>query len=102
MRTYRQYLQLLNQMEHIATRVDIMRTARATATARAAGLGTERNVWTNAMISYENGTPWREVNYPLLRRALWLERTNIAHRIVDAWYRRNSTAILESHRDGAK
>ena len=47
---------------------------RATALADVAGVGVMRNVWSNAMIAFDAGTPWREVNYALLRAAIRVDQ----------------------------
>ena len=43
----------------------------------------------NALIAYEQGQPWRDVNYSLVRRADWLIRRSWEpRRIVERWYDR--------------
>lgn len=47
----------------------------------------------NAMVSFEQGKPWKGINYSLVRRCLWLQRkswvpSEIASKISDrAWKR---------------
>jgi len=57
----------------ISARVDSIDRSmreRADALAIAAHVGSYRNMWSNAMIAFDHGTPWREVDYSLLRDAI--------------------------------
>lgn len=45
----------------------------------------------NSLVSFDNGKPWPEINYSLMRKARWLcEKSFEPSRIVSAWYRRKS------------
>lgn len=72
-------------------RYSAMVRARAEKACREAGIGEiHMCVIHNALLSYEQGKPWREVNYSALRRAAWLlnERRDLARRALDSLYRR--------------
>jgi hypothetical protein len=45
----------------------------------------------NSIIAFENGQPWKEVDYSQMRRARWLVQKSFEpSRIVTAWYQRKS------------
>jgi hypothetical protein len=58
------------------------------------GCGTYRNVWHNAMIDYNAGRPWRDVDYSALRHAIRIDEVlrprvrAIGSRLWDRLYRR--------------
>lgn len=49
----------------------------------------------NAMVSFQSGQPWRNVDYSLVRQILWLQREKEfkAHSLVNSLYRRGRTAF---------
>lgn len=75
----------------IAERVANMRRDRARAACKAAGLDPELlGIHPhNAMVSFNSGKPWREIDYSLVRKTLWLiEQSYLPSRLVTAWDRR--------------
>ncbi len=75
----------------IAQRVSDMRRDRARAACLAAGLDPELlGIHPhNAMVSLNAGKPWRNVDYSLVRKTLWLiEQSYLPSRLVTAWDRR--------------
>lgn len=73
----------------IAERIDRMLCERASKLGAIAGLGGQRNVWANAMMSFAQGSPWREVNYRALREAIHIDgRRQRAYDLEHAIWRR--------------
>lgn len=75
-----------------AERVTAAIIARARRTARSAGLDPEMPFLHahNAVISADQGTPWRSVDYTLARRVLLLERRSWApSTTLQRWHERN-------------
>ena len=87
----------------IADRYSRAVVARMRAAAAATGL--DPNIPSahahNAMCSLHDGCPWRDVDYSLVRRVLWLER-NVeprAHRLVRRWSARTYPVAVQAHRE---
>lgn len=82
---WRQYLDAKARTD----RVSKMINDRARATCKAAGLdptllGIHPH---NAMVDYKYGHPWRNVDYSLVRKTLWLLGKQFEpSRIVERWY----------------
>ena len=73
-----------------AAAISKAKLARWRKTVKAAGLdpnyGAHPN---NAMCAYDAGKPWPNVNYSLVRKALWLDRHMFdANRILDRYCRK--------------
>jgi hypothetical protein len=66
------YRTLYDRCERLAKAI----TDRARSVARDAGLSPDYPYAHahNAMVSYQQGTPWKEVDYSLCRKILWLEK----------------------------
>jgi hypothetical protein len=79
----------LQRAHGIRDRIYAMQRKRAEIACREAGIG-EINMCSihNALISLEQGQPWREINYSALRRANRILNDFRAGRIVDNYYRR--------------
>jgi hypothetical protein len=85
-----------------ANRIDRMLADRATQTGYAAGL--PRECWHNAMVGLHYGQPWAEVNYSLLRKAIWInEKRWELNRITDRlWSRLYDEFLAGQNLGGAK
>lgn len=78
------------RMRDIAQRISNMRTERARKLCAEAGLdpgllGIHPH---NAMVSFEHGHPWPEVDYSKCRACIRLLNMPSPNRLVDAWDRR--------------
>lgn len=86
-------------LEGRADRYREMVQARIRQTALEAGI--DPSMYTlhanNAMCSFNSGHPWPGVNYSLVRKVRWLERTKLfaAHEVVHRYYLRKSQQIME-------
>jgi hypothetical protein len=67
----------INEIHERIAAVDQSRRERANDLARRAGLDEARNVWHNAILSLQCGTPWRGVDYSLLRAAIRVEESRL-------------------------
>lgn len=71
---------LLTEWQPLAARCDALDHAMwERANALAHGLSHGRNVWSNAMIDYRAGRPWRDVDYSRLRHAIRIDEVQRSH-----------------------
>lgn len=80
-----------NQLKNRADRVREMIVERARKVARESGLSPEYPFHHahNALVSFEYGTPWAEVNYSGARKIRWLEQKSWdASACLDRLYKR--------------
>ena len=90
---FSQFQQFSRVVHERADRISRMIVDRARAEAARAGLDPSMPFLHahNAVVSFDGGRPWPEVDYKLARRVLWLERRSwepgrLAERIIDrAW-----------------
>ena len=74
--TFQEWKEYTNKVHGISDRNQASLLARARKTARKAGLSPEMPFLHahNAMCSFSYGKPWKEVDYKLARKVLWLEQ----------------------------
>lgn len=86
--TTQQITEKLQAARAISDRVHAMRRYRINKLCRLAGIGDYNGCSVyNAMNAYNDGRPWREVNYSYLRQAIRLDRMNLLE-IRDRFYAR--------------
>ena len=96
---YNALMATYREMSARADRYRAMVQVRIRQTAKDAGI--DPSMYTlhasNAMASFNSGHPWPGVNYSLVRKVRWLERTKLyaAHEIVHRYYLRKQKQIMK-------